>query len=207
MTIARAALLVLVLSACGAPAGREFVPGGGAATAKAAPAASSAPAPGVETVTAAPGLKVTIEWPSERNVMVKAFTDSFVGQWRAVGTDGEDESYLEGVEEPANRDAYRWVRSFLAEKQSAQGTAKLYALRVASVTGRGAEINACVDTSGIRVTDAAGDPVADQPPWTAPPQSTYLQVAAVRRGDDGTWRVKLFRHASYPHERAKECLR
>ncbi|GAA0982654.1 hypothetical protein GCM10009555_052940 [Acrocarpospora macrocephala] len=198
-------LMILALSACATPAGPEFAPGGGGTTTKALPTTSSAP--GIETITAAPGLEIAIDWPSDRNKMIKAFTDNYVDQWRAVGTAGVDDTYLDSVEEPANRDAYRWVWSFLKGKQSAQGTAKLYALRVASVTGRGAEINACVDTSGIQVTDATGEPIDDQPAWTTSPQSTYFQVAAVRRGDDGTWRVKLFRHASYPDERAKECLR
>ncbi|GAA0388001.1 hypothetical protein Acor_53340 [Acrocarpospora corrugata] len=203
--------LIAVLSACAPPAEQDFVPGGsdGTTTTQARPAASTAPAPdpGVETVTASPGLRIAIEWPSERNAMIKAFTDTYVRQWRAVGTGGRDESYLGGVIEPANRDSYRWVSSFLNEKLSARGTAKLYALRVASVTGRGAEINACVDESGIQVTDAGGEPIADQPPWTTPPRSTWFQVAAVRRGDDGTWRVKLLKHAAYPDELAKECLR
>jgi hypothetical protein len=91
---------------------------------------------------------------------------------------------------------------------SARGLAKVYALRVASVTGRGAEVDACVDESGVRVTDAAtGRTVAAQPSWTRPPTSTHLQVAGVRRGDDGRWRIKIFQNAVYPHQRAKECLR
>lgn len=222
----RAVALVLaipVLGACGTQGQQDFVPGGAAAQRTGAAAETTAETTtvgeaadstaaegavaGVETVSAGPGLRVDIEWGGKPDQKIRAFTDNFVDQWRAVLSKGADKSYLDSVEEPAIQDAYTWVDGFLKGRNSAQGIAKLYSLRVAAVNGRGAEVNACVDVSGVRVTDAAGAPVADQPDWTTPPRSTYLQVAAVRRGDDGTWRVKLFRHASYPDERAKECVR
>ncbi|WP_214106719.1 hypothetical protein [Acrocarpospora catenulata] len=211
------ALAIPALGACGTQGQRDFVPGGGATqpaettaettTVAESTAAAQGAVPGVETVSAGPGLRVDIEWGGKQDQKIRAFTDNFVDQWRAVLTKGTDKSYLASVEEPATRDSYDWVDSFLKDRLSAQGIAKLYSLRVAAVNGRGAEVNACVDVSGVRVTDSTGAPVADQPDWTTPPRSTYLQVAAVRRGDDGTWRVKLFRHASYPDERAKECVR
>jgi hypothetical protein len=209
------ALLVacgFLTGACSASAAdRGFVPSGGAAGAASSQAAAAKQSSGVETITVVPGLRVEVEWPagleSSQIAMIKAFGDSYVGQWRAVGTTGKDDTYLGGVEDAASRDAYAWVRGFLKARQSARGVARLYSLRVASVTGRGAEVDACVDESGVRVTDRTGEPIPDQPIWTKPPTSIYLQVAAVRRGDDATWRVKLFRHAVYPDERAKECVR
>ncbi|MCT9928766.1 hypothetical protein N5079_00885 [Planotetraspora sp. A-T 1434] len=201
----------LLVSACsGAGHERGFTPAGAIAEQPSAGSQAVA-APGAETITVAPGLQVQIEWPSgldaAHTAMVKAFGDNYAAQWRAVGSLGKDKSYLDGVEDTASQDAYTWVRGFVAGKFSARGLAKLYSLRVASVTGRGAEVDACVDESGVRVTDTTGTPVADQPAWTKPPKSTYFQVAAVRRGDDGTWRIKLYRHAAYPDERAKECVR
>ncbi|WP_203980841.1 hypothetical protein [Planotetraspora silvatica] len=214
MTRWRAAAMVSIcalLAACGgSPQERDFTPAGAVAGQPSSGAGAVKP-PGAETVAAGPGLKVETEWPDGLNAshtaIVKAFTDYYAGRWRAVGSLGKDKSYLGGVEDAAARDAYKWVRGFVAGKWSARGVAKLYALRVASVDGHGAQIDACVDESGVRVTDRSGTPVPAQPAWTKPPRSTYFQVAAVRQGDDGTWRIMLFRHASYPDERAKECVR
>ncbi|MEV6982607.1 hypothetical protein AB0M95_15285 [Sphaerisporangium sp. NPDC051017] len=223
----RVALAVALLATgCAAGAERPFTPGGSSG-ATPAPGATSdvssgagvvtpgAPkalsTAGAETVDVAPGLSVSIEWPagldSARQAMVRSFTDGYVGAWRAVTTGGEDKSYLDGVEDEAARDAYTWVRGFLNRGESATGTAKLYALRVASVVGRGAEVDACVDESGLQVTGTDGRPVTTQPSWTRPPAAIYLQVAALRRGDDGAWRTRAFMHAAYPHQRAKECRR
>ncbi|MFB9251538.1 hypothetical protein ACFFWE_25130 [Sphaerisporangium melleum] len=205
-----------------AGAARPFTPGGDAAPASSAPSGgpagqASASAGGLsvateQTVDAGQGMNVSIEWPAgldiEQQAMVKAFTDGYVASWRAVVTQGEDDAYLGSVQDQAGRDAYTWVRGFVDRREAATGTAKLYAIRVPSVSGRGAEVDACVDQSGVRVTDAGtGRPVARQPAWTRPPAAVYLQVAAVRKGDDGAWRVKTYMHASYPHQRAKECRR
>ncbi|MBO3745149.1 hypothetical protein J5X84_03645 [Streptosporangiaceae bacterium NEAU-GS5] len=163
---------------------------------------------GVQSIVAAPGLQVEVEWPSgTRDPAIQSLVDSYVSQWRAVGTRGRDDSYLGGVEDEAGRDAYTWVSGFLSGRRSAQGVAKVYALRLTSVTGSGAEVDACVDESGLKLTDTSGTPVPEQPSWTKPPHAVYLQVAALHKGDDGAWRVKLFRHAAYPDERAKECAR
>jgi hypothetical protein len=199
-----------LLAACGGSPNEAFTPAGAVAGQPSSGTGTAKP-PGTETVAAGPGLKVETEWPTgldaSRTSIVKAFTDYYAARWRAVGTLGKDKSYLDRVEDAAARDAYKWVRGFVAGKWSARGVAKLYALRVASVDGRGAQIDACVDESGVRVTDRSGAPVSTQPAWTKPPRSTYFQVAAVRQGDDDTWRIMLFRHASYPDERAKECVR
>ncbi|WP_248961862.1 hypothetical protein [Sphaerisporangium perillae] len=182
----------------------------------ATPGSANAPGalstPWVQTVELTPGMTVSIEWPAgldaAQQAMVKAFTDGYVGSWKAVVTQGEDEAYLSGVEDQASRDAYTWVRGFVDRRESAGGTAKVYAIQVPSVSGRGAEVDACVDESGVRVTDAdSARPIATQPAWTRQPASVYLQVAAVRKGDDGMWRVRTYMHASYPHQRAKECRR
>ncbi|MEW9527028.1 hypothetical protein [Microbispora sp. NPDC049125] len=201
----------LLAAGCSVPGEeRGFTPAGVVAGQRSG-GSQPAPAPSVETVAVAPGLTVQIEWPEAlepaHTAMVKALTGTYTAQWRAVGSLGEDESYLGAVEDAASRDAYTWVHGFVSEKLSARGVAKIYGLRVASVSGRGAEVDACVEESGVRVTDKNGDPIAEQPLWTKPPRSTYLQVAAVRKGDDGAWRVKLFQHAAYPDERAKECVR
>ncbi|GII43419.1 hypothetical protein Pph01_84220 [Planotetraspora phitsanulokensis] len=209
-TVAVVSVCALLAACGGSPREREFTPSGAVAGETAAGTEAARP-PGPETVAAGPGLKVQTEWPSgldaSHTSIVKAFADYYAARWRAVGSLGKDKSYLDSVEDAAARDAYSWVRGFTAGKWSARGLAKLYSLRVASVDGHGAQIDACVDESGVRVTNRSGTPVSAQPAWTKPPRSTYFQVAAVRQGDDGTWRIMLFRHASYPDERAKECVR
>ncbi|MFG1876683.1 hypothetical protein ACGFIV_17750 [Sphaerisporangium sp. NPDC049003] len=229
MRAALAAVALLGTGCSGAGAERPFTPADGAppsgapsSNAAADPSAAATPGPlsapramstpGVENVEVAPGMTVSIEWPSgldsAQQAMVRAFTDGYVGSWKAVVSQGEDTAYLSGVEDQAGRDAYTWVRGFVDRRESATGSAKVYAVRVASASGQGAEVDACVDESGVRVTEAdSGRPVAGQPAWTRQPTSVYLQVAGVRKGDDGTWRVKTYLHASYPHERAKECRR
>lgn len=208
-------LIALLAGACsgGADRDRPFTPAGDApAPVTSAGAVGAGPRAGAEVIQVGPGMRVDIEWPAGldpgRQKIIKAFSDTYLNSWKAVTGDGTDTAYLTGVQDEASRDAYAWVHGFLDRGMSARGTAKLYALRVASVTGRGAQVDACVDESGVRVTDAAtGEPIADQPEWTRAPASVYLQVAAVRRGDDGVWRVKAFQHASHPHPRAKECRR
>jgi hypothetical protein len=225
MRVALAAVALLGTGCSAAGAERPFTPGDGVAssgTTAADPSSAATPGPlsapqplstpAVENVEVAPGMSVSIEWPAgldgSQQAMVKAFTDGYVESWKAVVSQGKDTSYLTGVEDQAGRDAYTWVRGFVDRRESATGSAKVYAMRVASVTGRGAEVDACVDESGVRVTEAgSGRAIASQPAWTQQPTSVYLQVAAVRKGDDGAWRVRTYLHASYPHERAKECRR
>jgi hypothetical protein len=203
------ACAVLGAAACASPQ-RDFAPAG-AVAGQSADAAKATTSPGVETAAVGSGLQVAVDWPggldAAQVAMVKALSDNYTAQWRAVTSRGKDDSYLGGVEDTASQDAYKWVHGFLDDKLSATGVAKMYSLRVASAMGRGAEIHACVDESGVRVTDRSGTPVVKQPAWTKPPRSTYFQAAAIRQGDDGKWRIKLFRHAAYPHERAKECVR
>ncbi|MEU7910651.1 hypothetical protein [Microbispora bryophytorum] len=216
-TSSRAPLLpacLLLLSACAVPdADRGFTPGGGVEPAAAAASGTPGPQPGTETVTAAPGLTIEIEWPLEpdpkRSAVIKAFAGDFTAQWRAVGTSGGDRSYAKGIdaESSAYMEAVTWVQGFLKDRQSARGVARLYALRVPSVMGRGAEADGCVDLTGVRLTDQEGTPLSRQPAWLKPPRAVFLQTAGLGHGDDGVWRIRLYRHADYPDERAKECTR
>ncbi|MBX6382902.1 MAG: hypothetical protein IRZ07_07980 [Microbispora sp.] len=203
-----------LLSACAAPdAGRGFTPGGGAAPVAVTTAGTPGPRSGTETITAAPGLTIEIEWPDEpdpkRSGAIKAFADDFTAQWRAVGTLGEDRSWVKGIDakSPAFMDALKWVQDFLRDKHSARGVARLYGLRVPAMVGRGAEVDGCVDVTGLRVTDRHGTPLARQPEWVKRPRAVYLQAAGLGHGDDGVWRIRFYRYAEYPDELAKECLR
>lgn len=201
------ALLVPVVG-CSSPAPRPFTP---VDLPVGAPSTSvrAAPTPRVETVEVAPGVQVVVEWPAvadpDTTGMINVFRDYFAGSFKAVVTGGRDTAYLETVQDGASRDAYSWVQEFLDQRRSVRGTARLYALNVSSVTGPGAQLDVCVDESGMRLVDSGtGEAVGEQPDWTREP---YFQLAGVRKGEDGVWRIKLLRHAELPSERAKGCLR
>ncbi|MER5326484.1 hypothetical protein [Streptosporangium roseum] len=208
------ALTLLVPVGCSAPAPRPFVPsdlpaGDPSASRRAAIAPAEPEGPRVETVEVAPGVRVVVEWPAvadqDTTGMINALRDYRAGSFKAVVTGGQDTAYLETVQDVASSDAYRWVREFLEQRRSVRGTSRLYALNVVSVTGRGAQLNGCIDETGMRLLDSeTGKAVRRQPGWTRKP---FLQVAGLRQGDDGAWRIKLLRHAELPSEAAKGCLR
>ncbi|WP_433373331.1 hypothetical protein [Streptosporangium sp. CA-115845] len=218
------ALVMLLSAACTPSEAQPFAPAD--LSAEASPgespldAASSSPwdparqaAPRAETVKVAPGVRVVVEWPAapdaDTTAMIEVLRDYFAGAFRAVVSEGRDTGYLGLVEYDAVDDASSWVGAFLGERRSVRGTARLYALNVSAVSGsgddRGAQLDVCVDESKMRLLDSStGKPVARQPDWTRKP---FLQSAAMGRAADGGWRIRIFRHAKLPDERAKGCLR
>ncbi|MER7128657.1 hypothetical protein [Streptosporangium saharense] len=211
---ALSALLVVSVLVAGCTAGPErFVPEGDAGGVRATPEASRAPVAvpttREETVEVAPGVRLVVEWPAapDRDTagMVAAFRDYLAGSFRAVVTGGGDRGYLDVVTGDAVGEASAWVGEFLDQSRSVRGTVRAYALTVSPVNGKGAQMEACMDESGMRLLDTAtGKPVARQPAWTREP---FLQAAGMRLGDDGVWRVALLRHTELPSERVKGCRR
>ncbi len=201
------ALVVLLSAACAPSEAERFTPAD-------LPPETSSPspaptAPKVETVEVSPDVQVVVEWPAitdrDAIAMINSFRDYRAGSFRAVVTRGRDVAYRETVQEGASLDAYAWVKAFLDQRRSVRGISRLYSLNVVSVTGRGAELNACVDETGMRLLDAeTGKAVRRQPDWARRP---FLQVAGLRRGDDGIWRIKLLQHAKPFSEASKGCHR
>ncbi|WP_093169858.1 hypothetical protein [Sinosporangium album] len=224
--IALAAVLA-TCTACAEP--RPFTPGGAladtpadtpprTAAGTAAPSGSPSGSVGssasgggrVDTVTVGPGLTVTIEWPAResagRTAMLKALTDYIVGVRRAVAGDTTTD-YRTLVQDDASRHALAWVDTFRRDGHSLQGHIRIYRPAVKAVVGAGAEVSACVDESGAELIDArTRKALPDQPAWTRSPDGIYAQMAGVRRGDDGVWRVISLQHAQQPQDPAKECL-
>ncbi|MEU0479279.1 hypothetical protein ABZ260_08875 [Streptosporangium sp. NPDC006013] len=209
------ALLVLLSAACAPSEAEPFSPvdlpaeTSASGAAQPSPGGSARTGPRVETVQVAPGVRVVVEWPAEPDAdttaMIELLRDYFVGVFRAVTSGGGDTDYLGLVERDASPDAYAWVQAFLDQRRSVRGTARLYALNVSSTYGAGAELEACVDESKMRLIDSStGKQVPEQPVWTKKP---FLQAATMRHHDDGSRRIVLFRNAELPHERAKGCLR
>ncbi|WP_157250572.1 hypothetical protein [Nonomuraea typhae] len=183
----RAALvaLVLVAAGCAAQPERVYTPREAAAATSAAPAV---PTPVTETIAVGEKMKIEVEWPAAPDPILKAFTRYYVDSRKAVVGGGDD--YLTWVEGPAAKDAYDWVHGFRGRSMS--GTAKIYALTVSALMGKGAQINACVDETGLRLVSKSGQAYARQPEWT---RESYLQAVVIRHGDDGVWRIKDFRYS------------
>lgn len=204
------ALVVLLSAACAPSEAERFTPADLPPDSSSSSSEPKAPtAPKVETVQVSPDVQVVVEWPAapdrDATEMIDSFRDYRAGSFRAVVTEGRDIAYLDTVQETAGSDAYAWVKAFLDQRRSVRGVSRLYALNVVSITGRGAELNACVDETGMRLLDAeTGKAVRRQPDWARRP---FLQVAGLRRGDDGIWRIKLLRHAKPFSEASKGCLR
>jgi hypothetical protein len=226
------AVAAALCAGCAASGGdRPFVPADRAAATQTAPATSAGSATGtrpapsgsssaqvpassarVETLSVGRAVKVLMEWPAgldpEETEMIEGYRDYYVNAWKAVATRGRDQSYLSSIEFEAIAMAEAWVSQFVDHRQSVRGTARLYLPDVTAVAGRGGKITICVEEAGLRLTDVTtGRAVADQPYWTKPPRSTFLQGAELHRDDDGVWRVRSLLRAELPHDRAKGCKR
>ncbi|GAA0922875.1 hypothetical protein [Nonomuraea longicatena] len=185
MTGARvlAASLVL-LAGCAAEPQRVYTPGRVSAQ-----GVSPVAAPTVESTPVGSGVSVRVEWPAAPDPMLRTYTGYYAEAWKAVLGGGDD--YLGRVEGPAAADAQAWVRGF--DDHAVTGTALLHSLAVSAVMGDGAQVNACVDETGLRlVSRRTREPAARQPDWT---RRAYLQAAIMHKGDDGVWRIKDFRYS------------
>lgn len=182
----RTTVIVCVLLVAGCGQGQRPYTPQEPATAT-APAASARPsAPGVETVQVGGGkLRVDIDWPAARDPLMSVITDWYVAS-RKVMVSGNDR-YLQDLdlELDAVRQAYDGVRRYTEEDRRVKGVVRLYDLRVTK-EGKGAQIDACVDESKMRVVTRAGEPVSSRPATRGP----FLQRVLAHRGDDGVWRIR-----------------
>ncbi|MEV0617164.1 hypothetical protein AB0I81_27850 [Nonomuraea sp. NPDC050404] len=185
-------LSLLLVVGCGAAAERPYQPEEAppaADTTRAFPTdAAEQPSEGPETVRIADGLRARIEWPATPDPLLKVMVDQYVGTRKAVAEGRR--VYKEGLELDAAVQASDWVASFADERLTMRGVGRLYNLRVSARVGKGAQLNACVDESGIRmVSSRTGKAVSPQPAWLRTP---YGQSVAARRGDDGVWRIRTY---------------
>ncbi|WP_188191162.1 hypothetical protein [Nonomuraea sp. SYSU D8015] len=196
------ALTLLLVAGCG-QAARPYAPGEAAAESAApketatpeqsSPAQAERPADeklpsGTQTIDVGHGLRIRVEWPADPHPALKPMVDQYVGTRKAV-VEGKT-IYKDGLEFDAAVQASEWVKSFVDEGWSMRGVGRIYNLRVAARMGRGAEVTACVDESGIRVVSSrTGKVISPQPDWLRTP---YPQSVGVRRGDDGVWRMRMY---------------
>ncbi|MEV4578834.1 hypothetical protein AB0K16_36870 [Nonomuraea jabiensis] len=187
-------LLVIVLAGCG-QAERPYVPATEPAPAQSSVKPSAKGTQPAETLPSGPqsiaigdGLRVRVEWPADPDPLLKVIVDQYVGTRQAVvdGTRG----YRRNLEIEAEAQATEWVNEFIDAERSMRGTGRLYDLRVSARMGKGAQINACVDESGVRlISSRTGKAVAPQPDWLRTP---YGQSVVAHHGDDGVWRIRSY---------------
>ncbi|MEO3873669.1 hypothetical protein ABGB18_33075 [Nonomuraea sp. B12E4] len=188
------ALTLLTLAGCG-QAERPYTPREAPAPARASaaesptrPADETVPS-GTQTIQVADNLRARIEWPAAPDPLLKIMVDQYVGTRRAVA---EGESvYGHNMEYEAEIQASDWIRGFVEQDQSMRGVGRVYNLRVvANVDNKGAQINACIDETGIRVISATtGKAVPRQPSLVRAP---YAESVLAHRGDDGVWRIRTY---------------
>ncbi|MFC5826710.1 hypothetical protein [Nonomuraea insulae] len=184
-------LILLLVAGCGAAERpyqpQEAAPAPTRSTPRSHPAQEE-PRSGPETVTVAEGLRARIEWPAAPDPLLKVMVEQYVGTRRAVA-EGQ-RVYKRGLELDAAVQASEWVEDFADEGWSMRGVGRLYNLRVSARVGKGAQIDACVDESGVRmVSSRTGKAISPQPEWLRAP---YGQSVAARRGDDGVWRIRTY---------------
>jgi hypothetical protein len=149
---------------------------------------------GTRTVRVADGLRARIDWPADPDPLLKLMVDQYVGTRRAIAE--RERGYGHNMEMDAEIQATEWIREFVDKGQTMRGLGRVYNLKVASVVGRGAQINACIDETGIRlVSESTGKAVPRPPAWLSAP---YGESVVAHRGDDGVWRIRSY---AEPNER------
>jgi hypothetical protein len=136
----------------------------------------------------AKNLRARIEWPADPDPLLKVMVDQYVGTRKAVAEGAT--VYNHNLEIDAEVQANGWIRGFVEHGQSMRGIGRVYNLRVFAHQGRGAQINACIDETGIRViSTTTGKAVPRQPAWLRTP---YPKSVLAHRGDDGVWRIRTY---------------
>lgn len=146
------------------------------------------PVAGPETIRLGEGLRATIEWPADPDPLLKVMVDQYVGTRKALAAGAT--TYKHNLELDARIQANGWLQGFAERGETIRGLGRVYNLRVQAVVGKGAQINACIDETGIKVVSArTGKALARQPSWLRTP---YAESVIARRGDDGVWRIRTY---------------
>ncbi|MGI5283917.1 hypothetical protein ACQEVF_11350 [Nonomuraea polychroma] len=155
-------------------------------TAQTEPADEGLPS-GPQLIDIAEGMRVRVEWPANPDPLLKVMVDQYVGTRKAV-VEGR-RGYKRNLEIDAQVQATEWVNELIDQERSMRGTGRIYNLRVSARMGRGAQIDACVDESKVRLTSSrTGEVVSPHPDWTRP----YAESVAAHHGDDGVWRIRSY---------------
>ncbi|MFC4115538.1 hypothetical protein [Nonomuraea zeae] len=147
---------------------------------------------GPQTIRVGENLRLRIEWPANPDPLLKVMVDQYVGTRKAIAEGAT--VYNRNMEIEAENQSNGWIRGFVEQGQSWRGVGRLYNLRVFARRSKGAQINACIDETGIRViSTSTGKAVARQPTWLRTP---YSKAVVAHRGEDGVWRIRTYLESS-----------
>ncbi len=202
MTFALA--MLLPVAGCGG------TPDSGAAVRPAGTAVPN-PAPGNEAKAAfrfPADIKIVFASPKPADTkharIISDFEYVYQGYYYALHTRGKDRRFFQRMEHEALFNFSKTFDEAVKAKYSVVGTLRFFNTRVASTSGtRGAAVESCIDESQWRTKNLRTGKTA--PTAKRPDRRYYKVTAAMRRGDDGLWRMFDFSTYHLPDARAKEC--
>ncbi|MEU0565534.1 hypothetical protein ABZ297_09100 [Nonomuraea sp. NPDC005983] len=180
---------LVLLAGCGGGAPERVYTPAAAAPSQEKTAARSTPTetPGDGTISVGRQLRIQVDWPERRDPLLRLFVDYYVESWKAVVLGDGD--FGDNLELSAMPEADRWVRLFTDKGWSMKGVTRLYDIRVKATYGKGAQVNTCVDETGLSLLSAEGQVVKKPSTW---PRKPFLQAVIAHRDDQGTWRIRTF---------------
>lgn len=140
---------------------------------------------GPRTLRVAEGLRIRIEWPADPDPLVKLMVDQYVGTRKALAEGAT--SYTEDMEYDAMEQASGWLQEYAAKGHTIRGLGRIYNVRIRSVQGRGAQVDACLDESGMRVVSAATGKTVEKRS-----SDPYALSVVAHRGQDDRWRIRTY---------------
>lgn len=136
--------------------------------------------------------------------IIDGFEYVYQGYYYALHTKGKDRRFFQRMEHEALFNFSKTFDGAVKAKYSVVGTLRFFNTRVSSTSGtRGAAVGSCVDESQWRTKNLRTGKTT--PTAKRPARRQYMVTAAMRRGDDGIWRMFDFSTYHLPDARAKEC--
>jgi hypothetical protein len=202
MVAAVAIAALLPLTACGSGDGN-------AAT---APTGRAVPGPAARDATPAPfpfpaDIKIVFESPkpaeATRAAIIGGFEYVYQGYYYGLHTRGKDRRFFKRMQHEALFGFSKTFDASVRRGDTVTGTLRFFNTQVSAISGnRGAAVASCVDETQWRMKNLRTKKIIP----TLPENRRHYQVtAAMRRGDDGVWRMFDFTTYYLPDSRAKEC--
>lgn len=153
-------------------------------------------------------IKIVFESPKPADPkqarIIGDFEYVYQGYYYSLHTRGRDRRFFQRMEHEALFNFSKTFDGAVKAKYSVVGTLRFFNTRVSSTSGtRGAAVGSCVDESQWRTKNLRTGKTT--PTAKRPARRQYMVTAAMRRGDDGIWRMFDFSTYHLPDARAKEC--
>jgi hypothetical protein len=128
----------------------------------------------------------------------------YQGYYYALHTRGKDRRVFGRLEHEAQFTFSKIFDEAVKAKYSVTGTLRFFNTRVAATSGkRGAAVDSCIDESQWQLKNLRTGRTS--PAAKRQNRRLYKVTAAMRLGNDGTWRMFDFDTYFLPDARAKEC--